>query len=106
MRRYEQSPIPRRKRGAHRRTLQVNSGEDLIQTIHVTSGPTALERLCSADLPAFSAFYNQATGKGYDGRIFMSGEETGGGRAFGHVATGPGAGNSWQLPILGEDWEN
>src|SRR3954468_10676564 len=60
-------------------TLAVQKGEDLIQTLHVTSGPTALERLCSADLPAFSAFYNAGSGKGYDGRIFVSGEETSGG---------------------------
>jgi hypothetical protein len=88
-------------------TLQVESGRDLIQSLHVTSGPTALERLCSADLPAFSAFYNAGSGKGYDGRIFMSGEETSGGRAFGHVATGSDAGNSYQLAALGSgEWEN
>ena len=87
-------------------TLQVLGGRDLIQNLHVTSGPTALERLCSGDLPAFSAFYNAASGKGYDGRIFLSGEETTGGRPFGHVVTGPDAGNSWQLPINGQEWEN
>jgi hypothetical protein len=88
-------------------TLAVEKGEDLIQTLHVTSGPTALERLCSADLPAFSAFWNAGSGKGYDGRIFLSGEETSGGRAFGHVATGPDAGNSYQLEALGTgEWEN
>ena len=88
-------------------TLTVEHGEDLIQTLHVASGPSELERLCSADLPAFSAFFNAGSGKGYDGRIFMSGEETSGGRAFGHVATGPDAGNSWQLTALGSgEWEN
>ena len=88
-------------------TLAVEKGEDLIQTLHVTSGPTAIERLCSADLPALSAFWNPSSGKGYDGRIFMSGEETSGGRAFGHVATGPDAGNSWQLAAIGGgEWEN
>jgi hypothetical protein len=88
-------------------TLQVESGQDLIQNLHITSGPSALERLCSADLPAFSAFYNADSGKGYDGRIFMSGEETSGGRAFGHVATGPDAGNSYQLTAFGPgEWEN
>src|SRR5215211_7903115 len=88
-------------------TLAVQSGEDLIQNLHVTSGPTAIERLCSADLPGYTAFFNPASGKGYDGRIFMSGEETGGGRAFGHVATGPDAGNSWQLDAIGGgEWEN
>lgn len=88
-------------------TLKVTAGQDLIQTLHVTSGPTALERLCSGDLPALGAFFNARSGKGYDGRIFMSGEETAGGRAFGHVATGPDAGNSYQLEALGTgEWEN
>ena len=88
-------------------TLAVEKGEDLIQTLHVTSGPTAIERLCSADLPSYTAFFNPSSGKGYDGRIFMSGEETSGGRAFGHVATGADAGNSWQLEALGGgEWEN
>jgi secreted PhoX family phosphatase len=37
----------------------------------------------------------------------MSGEETSDGRAFGHVATGPDAGNSYQLSALGtSNWEN
>ena len=88
-------------------TLQVEKGEDLIQHLHLTSGPTALERLCSADLAAFSAFYNTDSGKGYDGRIFMNGEETSGGRAFGHVATGSDAGESYQLTAIGAgEWEN
>jgi hypothetical protein len=68
----------------------------------------AIGRLCSADLPASSAFYNRATGKGYSGRIFMNGEEIGAeGRAFAHIATGPGAGISYELPYLGKfSWEN
>ena len=68
----------------------------------------AMGRLCSADLPARSAFYNSRTGKGYSGRIFMNGEEVGNeGRAFAHVVTGPGAGISYELPSLGKfSWEN
>jgi len=74
----------------------------------------AIGRLCSADLPLPSAFYNRKTEKGYTGRIFMDGEEvtndplTGnGGRAFAHIVTGPGAGISYELPYLGEfAWEN
>jgi hypothetical protein len=69
---------------------------------------SAMARLCSADLPAVSAFFNSRTGKGYSGRIFMNGEETGAeGRAFAHVVTGPGAGISYELPSLGKfSWEN
>ena len=55
-----------------------------------TEATTALNRLCSADLPDSSAFYNADTGLGYNGgRIFMNGEESGTeGRAFAHFATG------------------
>jgi hypothetical protein len=68
----------------------------------------ALNRLCSANLPSVSALYNGRTGKGYTGRIFMNGEESGTeGRAFAHIVTGPGAGISYELPSLGKfAWEN
>jgi hypothetical protein len=67
-----------------------------------TAGTTAYARLCSADLPEVTAFYNAASGKGSQNRIFMNGEESGAeGRAFAHVATGSDAGKSWQLPHLG-----
>jgi Bacterial protein of unknown function (DUF839) len=68
----------------------------------------AIGRLCSADLPLPSAFYNRKTGKGYPGRIFMDGEEVGNeGRAFAHIVGGPGAGISYELPSLGKfSWEN
>ena len=72
-----------------------------------------LSRLCSADLPAVSAFYNAATGKGTTNRIFMNGEEDGGtfralgGRAFAHIVSGPNDGQSYELPWLGKyAWEN
>ncbi len=59
-------------------------------------------RFCSADLPEKTAFYNPVTGKGFNGRIFMNGEETGNeGRAFAHILTGPEKGNAYQLPFLG-----
>jgi hypothetical protein len=85
-------------------TLQVLSGQDLIQKTYLWSAgtyvqqTTAFNRLCSADLAAPSALYNAATGKGYDGRIFLDGEETAGGRAFGHVVA---TGDSYQLPAIG-----
>jgi Bacterial protein of unknown function (DUF839) len=90
--------------------LTVLHGGDLIKqqvnwdrtTQSFMSGPSAIARLCSADLPTITAFYNRKTGKGYTGRIFMSGEESGAeGRAFAHIVTGPGAGISYELPSLG-----
>ena len=72
------------------------------------SGTTVFARICSADLPSASAFYNSSNSTGYNGRIFMSGEETGAeGRAFAFVATGSAAGSVYQLPDLGRfSWEN
>jgi serralysin len=69
---------------------------------------TQFGRLCSADLPAVSAFYDAATGLGTTERIFMDGEEIGNeGRAFAHVVTGTEAGDSYELPALGRmSWEN
>jgi hypothetical protein len=101
----------------HLNTLQVKWGTDLIQHIYtwdtltqqfVLNPLVQFSRFCSADLPAPGAFYNPTTGKGFDGRIFMNGEENGvQGRAFGHVVTGGGKGSSYELPYLGRfSWEN
>lgn len=101
-------------------TLRVREGDDLIKVVYLWDAGTnsfvagtgvnplaALNRLCSADLPAPAAFYNPATGLGTNARIFMNGEETSDGRAFAHVATGPAAGTSWELPWTGKyAWEN
>ncbi|TAL40768.1 MAG: hypothetical protein EPN91_12450 [Salinibacterium sp.] len=92
-------------------TLRVLSGSDLIKTPYLWDGTayvarpgTIFRHFCSADLPAPSALYNRTTGKGYDGRIFLNGEEVVGGRAFGHVVA---TGNSYQLPAFqGGKWEN
>jgi hypothetical protein len=104
-------------------SLRVLHGEDQIQTLNtwnpaLNSGAgdwevsntdaaqARLNRLCSADLPPVSAFYNAATGKGYDGRLFMDGEEGGtAGRPFGHVVA---SGQSYELtPWLGNmSYEN
>ena len=85
-------------------TLQVVSGSDQIRQL-LTTGSLNLSRLCSADLPAKSAFYNAATGLGYDGRVFMNGEESAPtGRAFGNVVE---SGVTYELPALGKaGWEN
>jgi hypothetical protein len=83
--------------------LAVLHGGDVVKKVYewnaaggaYQAATRAMGRLCSADLPARSAFYNSRTGKGYSGRIFMNGEEVGNeGRAFAHIATGPGAGIS------------
>jgi hypothetical protein len=92
-------------------SLRVLHGEDQIQRLFVWNGATwvqatgdggttRLNRLCSADLPPVSAFYNAATGNGYSGRLFMNGEEGGTqGRPFGHVFS---SGQSYELtPWLG-----
>jgi hypothetical protein len=85
-------------------------GRDLSEDVFLwngteyVEGTTAWSRHCSADLPAKSAFYNAASGKGYNGGIFMDGEEAGAeGRGFGHLTNG----DSYQLPSLGRfSWEN
>ncbi len=85
-------------------TLAVTNGSDLIQTVAGVSGGAApLGRLCSADLPAQSAF--QFGGLGTSERIFMNGEEVGTeGRAFGTIVS---TGETHYLPALGKfSWEN
>ena len=92
-------------------SLRVLHGEDLIEDLWVWNGstwqvssndgaPTRLNRLCSADLPPVSAFYNAATGNGFDGLLYMNGEEGGTqGRPFGHVVD---TGQTFELtPWLG-----
>jgi hypothetical protein len=98
-------------------TLEVKSGQDLIQNVFTYDATTnsyvehnadlgnglAFNRFCSADLADQSAFYNAETGLGYNGgRLFLDGEESGAeGRAFAHVASGAEAGNSYELAWLG-----
>ncbi|MBK1659642.1 choice-of-anchor I family protein [Paracraurococcus ruber] len=95
-------------------TLAVVSGSDLAKTMYLwdgtgyTQATSALARLCSADLPPISAFYDAASGLGTTARVYMNGEESGAeGRAFAWVASGAEAGTVWQLPKLGRfSWEN
>lgn len=94
--------------------LTVLHGEDLIQHVATWNTTTSsynapasgitFSRFCSADLAAPSAFFNEATGLGFDGRIFLNGEESGTeGRAWAHLLNG----TSYQLPRLGRfSWEN
>jgi len=91
-------------------TLTVLHGEDLIKqswawtTNGYVPNTQPYTRFCSADLPARSAFYDKKSGLGYQGRIFMNGEESGTeGRAVAHLMDG----NSYELPHLGKlAWEN
>ncbi len=101
----------------NKNTLAVTGAKDLITSVvtwnttttsYNAPGTAAIGRLCSGDLPAVSAYFNASSGLGTQARIFMSGEETGAeGRLFGHVATGPEAGTSYELPRHGKfSWEN
>ncbi len=103
---------------------QVLSGRDLITSVRywdyatgdysatagLIPGTTfgfggALKRFCSGTLVGPATLFNAATGRGYDGRMFFSGEETGdNGRLF---ATDIATGEARQLPRGGlHSWEN
>src|SRR5690242_10089841 len=59
-----------------KKDLKVLNGEDLIKNAVIYSGTTTLNRLCSADLAAPTAYFNSNTGKGLsEGLIFLNGEE-------------------------------
>ena len=68
--------------------------------------PYAISRLCAGDLPELSAFWDGTNG--YNGRIFMNGEESGAeGKAFAFIVTGTEVGKAYELPHLGKySWEN
>ena len=76
--------------------LTVLSGEDLIHQVYdwtvagyVQASNLVFVRFCSATLAPISAFYNAASGLGYNNHIFTNGEENGtNGRAWGHVMDG------------------
>jgi hypothetical protein len=93
--------------------LTTVSVSDLVQNVAKFDAATStylppakgnvFQRFCSADLPALSAYYDAASGLGFNGRLFMNGEETGNGRAFAHGMDGV----SYELPRLGKQaWEN
>ena len=97
-------------------TLEVLGADDLGDTVYrydaatgtFFAGTTAIGRLCSADLAPVSAFFDAASGKGTQDRIYLNGEEVGAeGRAFAWVATGEEEGDVYELPWLGKfSWEN
>ena len=85
-------------------SLEVLSGADLVHATLPIGVVKPFNRLCSADLPPSSAFYNTATSKGYAGQLFLNGEEDkAGGRAFAHTLNGL----SYELADFGHiAWEN
>lgn len=94
-----------------RQTLRVLAGEDLTRSPNqvnlwspatgtYTQGTTAWDRLCSADLPARPALRHG--NRGTSERIFFDGEEVTFGRAWARIATGPNAGQAYELPRLGK----
>lgn len=97
-----------------KRDLAVIRGEDLIRKVatwnrgvgvyNTPASGVVLRRFCSADLAPRSAFFDAASGAGYDASIYMNGEEAGPeGRAFAHLLDG----TSYQLPRIGTaQWEN
>ena len=92
-------------------TMQASAARDLGTQVYLYSGSTwsdatgtaTFDRLCSATLAPRSAFFNSATGRGYDGRIFTNGEEVDDvGRAFAWIVGGPEHGRVYHLPDLGQ----
>jgi hypothetical protein len=96
-------------------SLEVTEAHDLVQQVYLfdtatssyvlgSDPDTAFSRFCSADLADAAAFFNPVSGLGYDGgRLFLNGEEAGSeGGAFAHIASGPDAGISYELPALGK----
>jgi len=90
-------------------TLAVNSGSDRIQQVATWNAATqafnpaakgvSLGRFCSGNLAPESAVYDQKSKLGYDGRLYMNGEEVGAeGRAFAHADDG----TSYELASIGK----
>jgi 2',3'-cyclic-nucleotide 2'-phosphodiesterase (5'-nucleotidase family) len=93
-------------------SLSVLSGKDFLASANdlflasadgstwTNGSSTAFARFCSADLAAATAFRTDSIG--YDGRLFLTGEEAGPeGRAFAHVLDGSDAGKVYELASLG-----
>lgn len=100
-------------------TWQVISGSDFVTsrldqmmwngtTWAAPAAAYAYLRPCSADLPKLEAFYDSVSSTGYNGRIFLNGEETGAeGKGFAWIVSGTEAGKVYELPHHGKySWEN
>jgi len=81
-----------------RNSLRVLYGRDLVSRV-VSGGPAELSSLGSANLSAFGAFFNEVTGRGYEGLIVLSGEDNGEeDREFAWVVAERAA---YELPLFG-----
>lgn len=97
---------------------EVLDGGDLIQAVSTYDAANSeydeaiygvvLSRLCSADLPRRSAFHDAASGLGFNGRLYLNGEEIGPeGRGFATVVKGDNEGIAYELPYMGNySYEN
>lgn len=89
-----------------RRTLRVESGDELVQSranthLYSTNSRLEVSRQCSADVAEVTAYYNAASGLGTQDRMLLAGEEDINERAFGWVITGAYAGHVFELMSLG-----
>jgi hypothetical protein len=94
--------------------LTVLYGEDLIKTVYhwdtatsayaIPAVPPTFGRFCAAELAPISAFHDAATSTGFNGYLFLNGEEAGDeGKGYAHGVDGV----SYDLPRLGKfSWEN
>ena len=101
-------------------TLQVTSAHDAITDLYRwnattssyqltnngTNGGTlpaySASRFCSGDLADQSAYLNTSSGLGSTAKIYMAGEEAGGGPAFATIVTGADAGKAYEVARLGK----
>jgi hypothetical protein len=91
-------------------TLRATEGRDFVTRLFRfdgtgwsnATGTLSFDRLCAADLPPRSAFFNVQTGAGYDGQLFVNGEEIAEGRGFVNVLGGAQHGEAYEVPYLGK----
>ena len=87
-------------------TGAVTGSADLATSVDFSGGtPRAFSRFCAGDMGGPANLFNTVTGNGYNGNLFLAGEETGvNGWA---VAVDPVAGDAKVLPALGQmSWES
>jgi hypothetical protein len=92
--------------------FRVNSGSDTITSVATVTNGTGgtlynFQRFCSGEIPAVSALFNSATGKGSQNRFYLTGEE--GGTPGRGIATDISTGVGYQMVGLDASagsWEN
>ncbi len=101
------------------KTGEMRTGEDLITKVNYwqydakggsyASTPSgsfkaAFSRFCSANLATKTSLFNESTGNGYKGRLFLTGEENG---TESRLLAVEETGTAWQIPRAGLfSWEN